>query len=177
MTMWIAYAATGKEFVAQEQCEVIGITCYVPRRVDLVRHAKRRTPDIVERPFLPNYLFLDGDADVFHAIKDIKEVRGTAMGVGDIEARRVMSFINRVQADYAARLAQIEAGQRVSEYNPGDLLTLMTGPFAGQLAQFRRMVDAADSAFPRIEAELMVSLMGKPVTAIIDPINARRATA
>lgn len=177
MTLWIAYATAGREFSAQEQCQALGYTCDVPRRVDLVRHAKRRTPDKVVRPFLPNYLFLHGGNDAFHAVKDIKEIRGTAMGVGDSEARRVKAFIARVEADFAARMAQIEAGERVSEYQPGDMLTLMTGPFAGQLARFRRMVEGAHDAFPQIEAELAISLMGRAVMATIDPINAKRVAA
>jgi hypothetical protein len=49
----------------------------------------------------------------------------------------------------------------------------MTGPFAGQVAIFRRMIEGG--VFPRIEAELAVNLMGKPVMATVDPINARPA--
>lgn len=173
--MWIAYAASGHEFSVQEQCEVLGYACDVPRRVDMIRHAKRRRPDKVIRPFLPNYVFIHGDDSAFHALREIKELRGTALGIGDNEARRVKAFIAKVEADFTERLAQIEAGERLSEYRPGDVLTLMTGPFAGQLATFRRMVENARDVFPKIEAELAVNLMGKPVTAIVDPINARRA--
>lgn len=175
MTLWIAYATAGQEFSAQEQCEVLGYRCDVPRKVELIRHAKRRRPDIIVKPFLPNYLFVHGNDDVFHAIRDIKEVRGTAMGIGPQNARQVLAFIARVEADYAERMAQIEAGQRVTEYEPGDLLTLMTGPFAGQIATFRRMVESAHDVFPKIEAELTMNLMGKPVLAVVDPINAKRA--
>jgi hypothetical protein len=173
--MWIAYATTGQEFNAQEACEVLGITATVPRRVDLIRHAKRRYPDAVTSPYLPNYLFISGTDDTFHAICDIKELRGTAWAVPEKAVRSVAAFIDRIDADYAARVAQIEAGQRVQEYEPGDLLTLMTGQFAGQLATFRRMVEAPGALFPRIEAELALSLLGRPVVAIVDPINARRA--
>ena len=173
MTLWIAYATTGQEFSAQEQCEVLGYTCQVPRRVDLIRHQKRRTPDVVVKPYLGNYLFISGGNDVFHAAKLIKEIRGNPIGIGPQNARQVQAFIDRVESDYRDRMAQVEAGQRVSEYQPGDLLTLMTGPFAGQVAIFRRMIEGG--VFPRIEAELAVNFMGKPVMATVDPINARPA--
>ena len=172
--MWVAYATTGQEFSAQEQCEVLGYTCQVPRKVDLIRHQKRRIPDVTVKPYMGNYLFISGGDDVFHAVKLIKEIRGTAMGIGRQNARQVQAFIDRVEADYTARMAQIEAGQRVSEYRPGDLLTLMTGPFAGQVATFRRMVETAGDMFPKIEAEMSFTLIGQIVTATVDPINARR---
>ncbi len=175
MTRWIAYATAGQEFSAQEQCEVLGYTCQVPRKVDVIRQSRRRFPDVVTQAFLPNYLFITGGAEVFHAIKAIKEIRGTAMGIGPQNERLVQTFIDRVEKDFAARMGQIEAGQRVAEYAPGDLLTLMTGPFSGQVATFRRMIEDAHDVFPRIEAELGVSLMGKPVLAVLDPINTRRA--
>lgn len=172
MTLWIGYATTGQEFNAQEQCEALGYTCEVPRQVDLVRHQKRRRPDVVVKPFLPNYLFIHGADDAFHAARLIREIRGSVMGVTPSEERHVRAFIDRVEADFAHRMAQIEAGERVAEYRPGDVLTLLTGQFAGRLAVFRRMVDAAP--FPKIEAELQLALLGKPVTAILDPINARK---
>lgn len=171
--MWIAYATAGAEFSAQEQCEVLGYTCQVPRKIEVIRKAKRRFPDVTVTPLLPNYLFISGGDDAFHAVKAIKEIRGI-IGIGPQSAKQVQSFIDHVEADFESRSAQIAAGQRVAEYRPGDLLTLMTGPFAGQAARFRRMIED-NSAFPKIEAELTISLMGKPVMAIVDPINAKRA--
>ena len=173
--MLIAYASTGQEFAAQAQCEAMGYPCHVPRRVDLVRHQKRRRPDVVVSPFLPNYVFIGGDESAFHAVRRVKEIRPTMRFVGTNEARVLQLFINRVEADFALRLEQIEAGERVSEYQPGDLLTLMVGPFAGQLATFRRIVERPGAAFPMIEADVDVRLFGKPVVAVVDPINARRA--
>lgn len=175
--MWIAYANTGQEFAAKDQVQQAGYACTVPRQVNLVRHQKRRRPDVVVSPFLPNYIFIHGEEAAFHAVKNIKEIRPTMRFVGANEARLLQAFIDRVEADFAARMEQIEAGERVSEYQPGDLLTLMTGPFAGQLATFRRIVERPGAAFPMIEADVTVRLLGKPVVAVVDPINAKRATA
>lgn len=175
--MWIAYASTGQEFAAQAQCVDLGYQCQVPRRVDLIRQAKRRYPDVLVAPFLPNYLFISGGESAYHAIKGVKEIRSTFTFAGPNEALRVQAFIDRVERDFSARMAQIKAGERVSEYAPGDLLTLMVGPFAGQLATFRRIVKRSGAAFPLIEADVAVQILGKPVVAVIDPINAKRANA
>ena len=176
MTLWIAYAKTGREFDVQEACEALEITAIVPRRVDLIRQGKRRRPDAVVTPYLPNYVFIRASDDERHWLKDVREICDF-MGVLPQEERAVQAFIDRVESDFANRMAQIEAGERVSEYAPGDLFTIMAGPFAGRTAMFKRMVEAASTPFPKIEAVLDLELMGRPVVATIDPINARRAAS
>lgn len=172
MTLWAAYTRTGQEFAAQEEAEALGVTAYVPRRVDLIRQGKRRRPDVVERPYLPNYVFIQATDEQWHWLRDSKHFR-SIMGIPPASAPSVMAFIDRVERDFAARMAQIEAGERVSEYNPGDLLQIIAGPFAGQLATFRKVAEAADN--PIIIAE--TEMMGQIVRVTVDPIAARKAVA
>ena len=173
MTLWAAYVRTGKEFDAQEECETLGIVCHVPRRVDMIRQGKRRRPDPVVKPFLPNYVFIEATPDQWHSLKDTKHVR-TTLGIGDGSARLVHRFIAQVEADYAQRMAQIEAGQRVDEYAEGDALEIIAGPLAGQLARFKRIAEGA-GIFPEVVAEL--DLMGQSVTVRLDPLAAKKAVA
>ena len=170
MTLWAAY--TRREFDAQEECEALGITCYLPRKVELIRQGKRRRPDAVVRPYLPGYLFIETDAEGWHMLKATKHIR-TLMGIGDKEARRVMEFVDKVEADYTARMAKIEAGERVSEYAEGDTLEITLGPLKGQLARFKRIAEGA--MFPEVVAE--TELMGQVVTIKLDPLAARKAVA
>lgn len=170
MTLFAYY--TRREFDAQEEAEALGITCHVPRRVDLIRQGKRRRPDAVIKPYLPGYVFVETDADGWHLLRQSKHLR-TWMGIGPSEARRVMEFIARVESDFAKRMAQIEAGERVSEYAPGDLLQIIAGPFAGQLARFQRIAEGA--IFPEVVAE--TELFGQAVTIRLDPLAAKRAVA
>lgn len=172
MTLWVVATTNGQEQNVQEQIEALGLTCAVPLRVDVIRQGKRRRPDVVERAYLPGYAFAWFGAEDWHAIRGAKHVR-TMMGVSAQSERLVRAFIARVQADYEARMAQISAGLRVEEYNPGDLLQIMTGPFAGQLARFTRMLETAHDVFPVIEAEM--ELMGMATRVQVDPIAARRA--
>lgn len=173
-TLWIAYAATGQEFAVQEQCEALGLRAIAPRRVDMKRLPKRRRPEAVESAALPNYVFVWADAEGWHWLRDCKHVR-TIMGVGRSEERlHIGPYLDAVRREYEARLAQIEAGQRLSEYEPGDVLEVMAGQFAGRLARFRRMIEGAND-LPMIEAVLDLQLLGRDVQMVIDPINARRA--
>jgi transcription antitermination factor NusG len=161
---------TRREFDAQAEAEALGITCYVPRRVDMLRTGKKRRPDPVIRPYLPGYLFAETDAAGWHMLRGTKHLR-TWMGIGPNEAANVMRFIDRVEAEYQHRMAQIEAGERVSEYQPDDLLQIIAGPFQGQLARFKRIAEGA--MFPEVVAE--ADIMGQAVTIRLDPLAARKA--
>ena len=170
MTLWAAYVR--REFDAAEECEALGITCYLPRKVEMIRQGRRRRPDAVIRPYLPGYLFIQATAEEWHMLKATKHIR-TLMGIGPNEARRVMAFIDRCEAEYTARMAAIEAGERVSEYAEGDTLEITLGPLAGTLARFKRIAEGA--MFPEVVAE--AELMGQVVTIKLDPLAARKAVA
>lgn len=173
MTLWVISCTTGQEQTVQEQLEALGLTCSVPLVAEAKRRGKNRYAELVERPYLPGYAFAWFGAEDWHTIKQAKHVR-TMMGVSAQSERLVLAFLDRVEADYMERSAQILAGQKVAEYNPGDLLQIMTGPFAGQLARFTRMLETAHDVFPLIEAELDV--FGQVAKVRVDPIAARRAT-
>jgi transcription antitermination factor NusG len=143
----------------------------VPRRVDMLRKGFNRRAEPVISAYLPNYMFFRSGNEGWHWMKGSKTVR-TVMGVSPGNAALVDQFIERVETDFAARMAQIEAGQRVDEYEPGDLLQIVTGPFAGVVASFKRVAEGA-SMFPELVVE--TQLFGQAVTVRVDPIAARRA--
>jgi transcription antitermination factor NusG len=169
--MWIAYTPKGREFDAQEEAEALGLWAMVPRRVDMLRKGFNRRAEPVISAYLPNYMFFRSGNEGWHWMKGSKTVR-TVMGVSPGNAALVDQFIDRVETDFAARMAQIEAGQRVDEYEPGDLLQIVTGPFAGVVASFKRVAEGA-SMFPELVVE--TQLFGQAVTVRVDPIAARRA--
>lgn len=173
MTLWVCYVRAGKEFDAQEEAEALGVACYVPRRVDMIRQGKRRRPDPVTRAFLPNYVFVEATDEEWHWLRGSKYLR-TIRNITEAEARVVHRFLARVEADYQHRMAQIEAGQRVDEYNEGEALEIIAGPLAGMLATFRGIAEGA-GIFPEIIAE--AELMGQAVTVRLDPLAAKRAVA
>jgi transcription antitermination factor NusG len=169
MTLYAYY--TRREFDAQEEAETLGLTCHVPRRVDLIRQGKRRRPDPVIRPYLPGYVFVETDADGWHMLKASKHLR-TWMGIGPKEAERVMQFIARVEADFTQRMRQIEAGERVSEYAENDLLEILDGGFKEKLLKFSRVAEGANG-LPLIVAK--TEMFGREVEIPLDPLIVKKA--
>ncbi len=170
MTLLLAYSRN--EFAALEECETLGLECYVPRRVDLIRQGKRRRPDPVISAAWPRYLFVEVAPEEWHWLKDSKNVR-SLMWVGDREAQIIRKQANAIERAFLKRMAQIEAGERVLEYEPGDLMQIVSGEFAGHLATFTRMAEKAGDMFPRIKAEM--EMMGRVVPMDLDPLDVKKA--
>jgi transcription antitermination factor NusG len=170
MTLLLAYAA--REFDAQEEAEALGITCYVPRRVDMIRSGKRRRPDPVITAAWPRYLFADVTEEEWHWLKDSKHIR-SIMWVNDREAQVIRKQANAIERAFEQRMRQIEAGERLSQYEPGALLDIVGGQFAGNIVTFTRMVERADQMFPFIEAEMQ--MMNRSVRVMLDPLYVQKA--
>jgi transcription antitermination factor NusG len=171
MTLWLAYVPHGLEFDLVEACEALGITAIVPRKVETVRTGKNRWPEPRVTPYLPNYAFIEATDSEWHWVRDIKYVRDL-MGIAPGWHPKLREFFDAVEGQYAAKMAEIESAQRImrdkeaskearreaikaiQSYQPGDLLEVITGPFAGQLAAFGAMVERANSLTPEIEVAL-----------------------
>jgi transcription antitermination factor NusG len=170
VTLLLAYAA--REIDAATEAEALGISCLVPRRVDLIRQGKRRRPDAVITAAWPRYIFADVTDTQWHTFTAIKGVR-SVLWVADKEAVTVRKQANAIERAFEQRMAQIEAGERVSEYEPGALLNIISGEFAGQVATFTRTVERSQEMFPRIMAEM--EFFGRAVKVDLDPLDVRRA--
>lgn len=186
--MWVAYTATGQEFNLVEACEALGIQAQAPRKVEAVRTGNNRYPEARITPYLGNYVFVDADADQWHWLKDIKHLR-SMMAVPQAEVRRVQSFCDMVESQFAARMAEIdqaaavmrnreaskearrEALKVMQAYAPGDLLEVILGPFAGQIVAFGAMVERAASKLPEIEVSMGGMEWG---TMRMDPLAVRK---
>lgn len=186
MTLWLAYVPHGMEFALVEDCEAIGVSAVVPRKVEAVRTGNNRWPEARTTAYLPNYAFVEATAEEWHWLREIRYIRDI-MGVTPREARDVMAFIAAVEADYAIRSAEIEAAQKVlkdreaskearraamaamRQYTPGDMLEVLTGPFAGRVAAFGAMVERAASMTPLIMAEV------EGLKVQFDPLAVRKA--
>ena len=172
MMRLLAYAPTGREFATSDALNDIGASAICPRKVNLIRLPKQRRPQIVEEPFLRGYMFCTMTAAQWHQAKRDNITFTTCREIGPGEWRNVQAFAARVEQDYQYRMAQIEAGNRLSEYNPGDALEILGGVMQGHMATFLRL---HDGKVPMIEAQIAdMELLGKPIRVTLDPINARR---
>lgn len=189
MTMWLAYVPSGLEFDLVEACEALGITAIVPRKVESIRTGNKRWPEPRVTPYLPNYAFIDATDQEWHWIREIKYVRDL-MGIAPGWIPKLQAFFDAVEAQYTIRMAEIESAQKVmldreatkearreairaiQSYQPGDLLEVITGPFAGQLAAFGAMVERANSLTPEIEVALQGIAWGN---VRLDPLAVKKA--
>ena len=144
-THYIAYAPTRTELAAQEICDDLDIPCIVPRKVDGFRQGNRRWPDPIIRPLWPNVALLTLTDVQWHQLRRLPKprFRGTFRMIDPREWERyVLPVIRRVEQDFQFRMEQIEAGHRIEEYEIGDILEMMGGPFIGQMLRFIGMVEA-----------------------------------
>lgn len=187
--MWIAYVPTGQEFALVEDCEALGIRAIAPRKVEAVRTGNKRYPEPRVMPYLGNYVFIEASADEWHWLKDVKYLR-SMMAVPLGEVRKVQSFCDTIEAQYAARMMEIdqavavmrnreaskearrEALMVMQAYSPSDLLEVLCGPLAGQIAAFGRMVERGMEMVPEIEATM--TLFGRETTVRLDPLHIRK---
>lgn len=114
------------------------------------------------------------------------------MAVPQAEVRRIQSFCDMVEAQYAIHVAEIaqaaavmrdreaskdarrEALKVMQAYSPGDLLEVICGPFAGQIVAFGAMVERAASNLPEIEVSMGGLEWG---TMRMDPLHLKRVAS
>ena len=175
MTLWIGYARAGKEFEVEQAIRDLGVEVWCARKVEFKRIAqsKDRRPQAIISPYLRNYVFIDCPADRYLDVVKVKHLASTMQAVGAVEARHVMRWIEARQAEFADRQEQIAAGERLSEYQEGDMLEILRGPLAGMFATFRRIVERDHELFPRAEVE--AEMLGGKRRASVDVLDVRRA--
>lgn len=167
MTPYLGYAPARTEFAARDVLEALDITCIVPRKVEMVRLPKRRRPEPVESPSLQSYIFAAMTAEQWHLAR-AEGVMRTVRMIGPKEWARVLKYAARVEADYQCRMEQIERGERIMEYQPGQALEILGDDLLRSMARFKRIIEGA---VPMLEVE-MDCAMGR-FTATVDPIYAK----
>lgn len=172
MSMWIGYAKSGKEFDVMEAIQDLSIEAWVARKVEVIRSGKDRWPRAITSPLLPNYVFITCNEAQWHQLASVKHLAPTKMLIPRVTGL-LTDFFNRADAEYSDRTARIAAGERLEQFSEGEALEIISGPLAGQMATFRRIVESITDPFPKIRGE--VSMMGQTVTADIDPLDVRRA--
>lgn len=210
---WIGWAITGKELVAMDDLERLGICYWRGLRIEFERRGKQRTAEPHEYAALHNYLWLQPTMEQVSLLSKVRFLGSTFMPLGPAARREFERFRNEVEAREqrardlieerkrlekeakelaearkalaearaseakaaAAELAKARAKLRtaLAAYRKDQKLEIASGPFAGMLATFGRMVQAAHDLFPQIEAE--IEIFGRPTSVRIDPLSVRAA--
>lgn len=169
--MYLLYAKSGHEFDAVDDLRAIGIPAQCGRVIEWVRRGKKRTPDPIERPALPNYIFAPMSDAQFHAASNIKHLVSTRMAMSDADARAVARYLDAVAVVYAQadKLRRAQQAPK-AQYHADQTLRIISGPLADRLVKFRHIVEQAHDMHHRIEADMD----GKRI--LLDPLDVRAAS-
>lgn len=171
------------EWAVEIQMQEIGCKVYDSRTVEFIRKGKDRFARPEYRPALPGYVFADVPDDLFGRAVHVKGAWGSALPIYQVEKRNrlketphdaAMRFFALLEEKRAEAERIKSRSDLVAQFNPGEPLSIIAGPFADLLADFRRMVKTAHDTFPMIEADMHI--MGRKTTIRLDPLDvAKRA--
>lgn len=177
MSVYLAYATSGKEFEVANKLSSLGFTVWCGRSITFARKGKRRRPEAIEKPKLPNYLFLTLTPDQWHDLhrRDVKHLASTFYQLRRDDEKALAAFRHEVDAAHAEgrRIARNNDLAEIAEYKRGQALVDLTGTFGEAVLRFRRMVERAHELHPKIEAEM--DFMGRSVRVELDPLDVRAA--
>ncbi|MGB0412334.1 MAG: hypothetical protein ACPGFA_12145, partial [Pikeienuella sp.] len=117
----------------------------------------------------PNYIFADMTGNQYHEAVSIKHLRATVAQLGAFAIRDLTRHKTSAEAALAAAQRDVERGKAIQEeYNPGQALRVLSGPFGEALVRYRRIVENGQ----QIEVEM--DLMGQGVLARFDPLDLKK---
>ena len=163
------------EFAVERQLQDMGIDAWTPRKITFMRRGKKRHPEPVIAPYLPGYVFADIPAEAFREALQARGAFATTLHLSQRSSPTVRAFQRRVEAENAEANRIIAANDRAAmvQFNPGDALEILAGPFAERLVKFRRIVMAGNKDYPQIEWE--TDMLGQMVRGTVDVLDVRSA--
>jgi len=171
-TTYLLYATTNHEFDAEAGLREAGLDVWCGRAIEWKRVGKKRKPEPVERPALPNYLFARLSPRDFYAAQAVKWVAPTLVALSRADERALERFQAQVDQAYAEADKARRANEvPLSEFRPGEALEVVAGVLADKMGKFRRVVEQAHDLHPRVEVEI------EGLRMQLDPLDVRRASA
>lgn len=181
MTWYLLYAKSGTEFEGVEDIQELGISILHPRRMYKKRTGRtRRDVQFFDAPYLPNFIVADVPPELFLQVMQIKHLAKTAHIIPDREVtghrdkngvwiEGIVDFVAAAEKEYQTMERIKESNETLSEFDPGQAVSLLSENFKSMALKFRRIVERADSPFPI--AELTGEMMGKEIVVEADPLD------
>ncbi|MZR14239.1 hypothetical protein GQE99_14545 [Maritimibacter sp. DP07] len=152
---YLGYAKTGHEFEVCEELEGQGIEAWAGRVIRWKRSGKKRHPDPHEEPVLPNYVFMALDDRTFHSALRVRFLANTLVMLGPADRRDLAKFQAIVEAEFEKQdRIRRNAEMPKAEFDPGQEIEIIGGPFADKIGTFRRIVERSNQLFPKLEADV-----------------------
>ena len=151
----------------------MGLTVWNLRKIEFIRQGKKRRPEAIESPYLPNYIFAEIPAHRFLDVVGIKYLAKTLTPLTrcDLKALRAFSEVTAKEYDAAQRIKGNQ--DLISEYKAGQAVRLLDGRFADRLLTFKGVVERSFDLYPKIQME--TEMFGRSVLVEADPLDVRRA--
>ena len=165
------------EFAVERQLRALGLEAFAPRKIEFKRQGKKRHAEPITSPYLPGYIFAEIPAAVFTKAIQCRGLSASLMAVSAQEVRRhVRPFLSKVQQENAEAQRIIDSRDRAAmcQFEAGQALEVLAGPFADRVVEFTGMVQAAHDMHPMIEAQM--EILGGLTRMKIDPLDVRAAS-
>lgn len=157
-----------KEFEVEEELQALGLHPWVPRRLDSKYIKEKRVAVWYDRPYVHKMIFCVIPAIYWRDVVDMKHVIGKPVPLSrlDLEGMPAMNgrppryglkqFKEAVEAEYADMQRRKANSEYVCQYEPGQALEMLGGPFDGFPAQFRDVIRRAHDDFAKLRVEVLI---------------------
>lgn len=163
------------EAAVEKQLRAMGLDCFVPTQIVFKRQGKNRYAEPWVDYLCPNYIFANVPADRYAEALGAKGLARCLMRIPNREAEmHLRPFRARLDDDNAKAMKIIDEGDKraMCEFKPGDVLEIISGPFADQCVEFCRNVREVGAPFDLVEAE--VEVFGQKARVRVDPLDVKR---
>lgn len=164
------------EFAVERQLRALGLDAHAPRKIEFKRVGKKRLAEPITSAYLPGYIFAEIPASMFTRAIQCRGISTTLMAVTSQEVRRhVQPFLAQVDNENAEAQRIIDSRDRAAmcQFEPGQALEILAGPFMDRIVQFTRMIEAAHDRHPMVEAS--VQMFGRASKVKLDPLDVKGA--
>lgn len=176
-----------KEFEVRDELQAMGLHPWVPLRL-MSKYVKERRESVwYDKPYIGKLIFCVIPAIYYRDVVELKHVIGKPLELSRLDIVGMPAsglrmpryglndFKASVEAEYAdaARARDISGYQ--CQYQPGQALEMLAGPFEGASAAFQSVIRRAFDAYPKLR--VTIDLLGRPVVFEVDPDAVRQATA
>ena len=161
-----------KQLWVQEELRRMGISAWCGTSVEFKRQGKRRVPDKIERPYIPNYLFIEMSAAQFFTVSSLDHVSPQFQIVPSMQMKQLRDWQEGVNEAHQQAL-RVDANSKaaIAQYKHGQALRALSGPLEHFPMWFERVVKEAHDDWPKIEVE--VDVMGARRKVRFDPLDVR----
>lgn len=175
MTYYAINATRGKEFEVESELTEMGLHPWVPRQLASKYVKEKRSVVWYDRPYVGKLLFSIIPAVYFRDVFKLKHVIGKPIKLNrlDIEgdpsrnAPGLKDFQAAVREEYEDMQRRKENSEYRCQYEPGQALRILDGPFADQHAVFLKAIRQAHDEYHKLRLEM--AIMGRKATVELDP--------